>query len=324
MILKHRLIVGAAALLGFSSPAFAGEMINFTTVQNTDVASFGIGYFRGVGTGTLNVSGLSGTISKAFLYWHGPTNSPDATANANVSFGGTSITGSNIGFSDDNFWNFSNSQAYRADVTSILTGNGNYALSNFNKSGIEINGASLIVFYQDGNASNNQDVVLFNGNDANFSNAFDADNWNATLAGINYSGGPASLTLHVSDGQNFGPADDGTLLLNGGALATGGLFQGDGVQFGNGSFPSNGALWDIETYDIASFLTPGSNTLSLNLGQTQDALSLIVAQFNLPVGAAPPPMSGVPEPATWATMLIGFGLVGASLRRRRGTHPQVA
>jgi hypothetical protein len=27
---------------------------------------------------------------------------------------------------------------------------------------------------------------------------------------------------------------------------------------------------------------------------------------------------GVPEPATWAMLITGFGLVGASVRRRRG------
>ena len=33
---------------------------------------------------------------------------------------------------------------------------------------------------------------------------------------------------------------------------------------------------------------------------------------------------GVPEPATWALMLAGFGLAGASLRRRRALHPTAA
>jgi hypothetical protein len=34
-------------------------------------------------------------------------------------------------------------------------------------------------------------------------------------------------------------------------------------------------------------------------------------------GLAPPPQPGVPEPATWAMMLTGFGMVGAAARRRK-------
>ena len=311
-----RLTIAAALLAASALPASAAEMVFFETVRNTDVASFGMGYLRGVGTGTLNVSGISGTITKAYLFWHGPTDSTDPNANATVSFGGTSVTGANIGFSDDNFWALENSQAYRADVTSLVTGNGAYAIANFRKSGIiEINGLSLIVFFDDGNAANNVDVALFNGNDANFNNDYDADNWNATLNGINYSGGAASLTLHVSDGQNFSPSDDGTLVINGVNIATGGLYQGNGVQFGDGAFPPNGALWDIETFDITSLLSPGLNSLALSQGAVNDALSLIVAQFNLPVGSAPDP-DPVPAPAGIA--LFGLGLLALGGRRRRG------
>ena len=36
------------------------------------------------------------------------------------------------------------------------------------------------------------------------------------------------------------------------------------------------------------------------------------------VGRIPEGSSGVPEPATWAMMLIGFGLVGAQVKRRAG------
>lgn len=313
-------IAATGLLAGASSPALASNLTYFTTVKNTDVADFGIGYLRGVGTGTLAVSGLSGTIGAAYLYWAGPTNSTSSTANASVNFDGSAITGTNIGFSQDNFWGFQNSQAYRADVTSLVsgTGNGNYALSNFNKSNAEINGASLVVFYNDGNAANNHDVVLFNGNDANYPNSFDAPGWNASLSGINYTGGPASLTLHVSDGQHFGAGDDGNVAFNGTTIDVGGNdFDGNSVQTGNGTFPSNGALWDIHNYDVTSLLTNGANTLTetpaVGVG---DALGLIVAQFNLPVGAAPPPPA-VPEPATWAMMLAGMGVVGAAMRRRQ-------
>lgn len=36
-----------------------------------------------------------------------------------------------------------------------------------------------------------------------------------------------------------------------------------------------------------------------------------------PVVVVPPPVSVVPEPATWAFMILGFGMIGAVLRRRK-------
>jgi len=30
-------------------------------------------------------------------------------------------------------------------------------------------------------------------------------------------------------------------------------------------------------------------------------------------------LAAVPEPATWALMILGFGMVGAALRRRAGS-----
>lgn len=302
---------------GCAGTAFANDLSYFTTVKNTDVASFGIGKMRDVGTGSLSVSGLSGTVTSAYLFWHGPTNSLDPTANAAVSFNGNAITGTNIGFSQDNFWGYTNSQGYRANVTSLVTGNGAYSLSDFikgaNGSIANINGASLIVFYDDGNAANNHDVVLFDGNDANFDNPYDALGWNAHLNGIDYSGGPASMSLHVSDGQFV--FDDGTMSLNGTPIATGHFFEGANAQLGTGN-DKNGSLWDINTYDVTSFLSPGLNNLALTITPTQDALSLVVAQFTLPVGAAPPP-PGVPEPSAWVMMLGGFGLIGSALRLQR-------
>lgn len=40
-------------------------------------------------------------------------------------------------------------------------------------------------------------------------------------------------------------------------------------------------------------------------------------QGRLTVTGAADPIEGVPEPASWATMIAGFGLVGATMRRRR-------
>ena len=38
---------------------------------------------------------------------------------------------------------------------------------------------------------------------------------------------------------------------------------------------------------------------------------------------APSVPAPVPEPSTWAMMLVGFGAIGFAMRRRRKTHPQV-
>jgi hypothetical protein len=41
------------------------------------------------------------------------------------------------------------------------------------------------------------------------------------------------------------------------------------------------------------------------------------ATFTGPPPVTPPPTGAVPEPASWAMMIAGFGLVGAAARRRR-------
>src|SRR3989344_9570446 len=47
---------------------------NFT-VFNTDFVSAGVGGMRNNYTGTIALSGVTGPVSQALLYWHGPTNS---------------------------------------------------------------------------------------------------------------------------------------------------------------------------------------------------------------------------------------------------------
>jgi hypothetical protein len=195
------------------------------TIFDTNFVTSDVG-LRDVGAGSLTVSGVSGSVTNALLFWHGPTNSTDPNVNADVNFNGTAVSGTNIGFSQDNFWNSLNSQAYRADVTSLISGNGTYTLSNFQKTNAQVNGASLFTFYNSGLSTGKRDVVLFEGNDSNFASSYDAAGWDFTLSGINYTSGKAFLTLYVSDGQNFGPNDDGTLRINGTPLATGGIFQG--------------------------------------------------------------------------------------------------
>jgi hypothetical protein len=287
------------------------ETTNPDLTSHTDVATFGFGGMRGSGTGTITVSGLplDATVTQALLYWNGPTNSTDALANADVTFAGEPVIGENIGFASSNCWDdpavsnpaFINSQSYRADVTSLVLvgGNGSYSLGNFRKPGegapiADINGVSLIVFYDDGDTSNDRNVVLWDGNDSNFgsfdpdSNSRPADDWDETLAGVPYSGGDASLDLVVSDGQSF---QDEALVLNGETLEpAGAIFQGEPPP--PGPFPQGGSLWDVEPFGITSFLSPGSNNLNLTTGppfeeQATDCLSLVVAMANVPASSGP-------------------------------------
>ena len=291
-------VVALATVSIDGHPVRANDIAEFETVFATDVASAGFGGMRGIGDGEITLSGVSGTVTEALLYWHGPTNSDDATANADVTFAGTDITGTNIGFSDNNCWGFQNSQAYRADVTSLVTGDAVYSLSNFLGTSADINGASLIAFFDDGDDTNNRDVVLFHGNDSNIPNPFDADGWNVTLPGINYDTGSANMELHVSDGQTF---SDDALTLNGAItlVSSGPVFDGDSVPNGPSAAGTGGGLWDIKSFDVTSALTPGDNTLTLTTGLSSDCLSLIVAAVDLPGGAAPnqPPTIAL-DPAT--------------------------
>ena len=200
--------------------------------------------------------------------------------------------------------------AYRANVTGLVTGDATYTLSNFIKpGGIDVNGTSLVVFYNDGNAANNRDVVMFNGNDSNISNPFDADGWNITLAGINYSSGTASAQFHVSDGQTF---TDDAVIANSTTLApVGSVFDGNTVPNGPGG-PSNGGLWDIKDFNVTSLLSPGPNSLHITTGVNGDCLSCVLIAIDLPAGAAPP---DVPEPASLG--LVGVALAGLAVARRR-------
>jgi hypothetical protein len=252
------------------------------SVSNTDVAEFGFGGMRGIGTGSITASGITGPVAHAFLYWNGPTSSVNPASNASVMFGVTPITGTNIGTASSNCWDptFTNSQSYRADVTSQVTGNGTYNFSDFLKADADINGVSLIVFYDDGNSSNDRNVVLWNGNDSNFAFGSDPSGWDETISGVPYPGsGTASLDFVVSDGQT---ASDGALVLNETILEpAGNIFQGDSTPAGPSD--NSGSLWDVKSFDITSFLTSPSTDLHLTSAGGTDCISLVVAAANVPV-----------------------------------------
>jgi hypothetical protein len=263
------------------------------SVTNSDVGEFGYGGMRSSGTGTITVTGVSAPVFHAFLYWNGPTNSSDPDSNASVTFDGTPITGTNIGTASDNNWSYLNGQSYRADVTALVAGDGTYDLSNFIKTDesenivSDINGAALIVFYDDGNSSNDRNVTLWNGNDSNTTLApYVNEGWDETISNVSYPGsGSASLDLVVSDGQYV--FDDDALVVNETTVAPiGAVFSGDSTPANEDQSGLNGgSLWDVKSFDITSLLSSGSNNVQVTTGVNQDYLSLVVAIANVPASA---------------------------------------
>ena len=308
-------ILGLSLFLVLPISLSANDLVYFTQVGNTDFAVFGTDGMRGLGTGSIAVAGVTGTVTGAYIFWHGPGAGNDD--NANVTFNGTPVTGVNIGNSSDNCWGFTDSRAYRANVTALVTGDGTYTLANFTKpSGDEINGVSLLIFFNDGNPANNRDVVVFNGNDSNQPNTYDAPGWNATLSGINYASGTVNGFFIVSDGQVF---TDDELRINGTVILPA------GQNWDGNTLPGGGDLWDQRSLDLTSLFVPGPNTLTIQPAQAtgSDCLSLIAVLFDLPLGAAgptpTPPLGPTPTPGSGPTAPIPtlstsmLALLGAAL-----------
>jgi len=324
--------------LSLFSLALTGHaaMSGVELVNNTDWVMGGAPNMRDTGVGTINLNSPSlvsgASISKAYLYWAGPTSNASDTANASVLFNSEEVIGTNIGFSHDNNWEYANSQAYRADVTSkifgLAAGLNTFSLANFIKGPfdentgapeVNVNGASLLILFNDGNSLNDRDLLIFGGNDSNVASGYDGYGWGVTVNGVQWSGSPnAYLHLGVSDGQQS--LVDDTLTLNGNPLP-GASWGGDSILGGSPTF----GLWDLASWNISSLMTPGSNDLTLFTGVAKagfdplnpesplyDYTSLIHGFIDLPADSY-----AVPEPTTVISGLVFAGLFGARLLRRR-------
>jgi cysteine-rich repeat protein len=182
-----------------------------------------------------------------------------------------------------------------ADVTPYVTGDGTYMLSGLAAlPSHQVNGASLVVLFDDGNPANNRDLVFFEGNDSthidNYGGVEDRA-WHAVFDNIVYETGAVRVQLHVADGQS---TSDGalTFLLNNHTLvipddAT--HFDGLSVPLAGASRASGEALWDIHTFDITSlFRSHGTSTVYLDTPtQPADCTALVLAVVDTSAGSVP-------------------------------------
>jgi len=297
--MDHRLSLVAAAsfLCLVTSSAEAVPVSRGRTLLDVDWTSAAIGGIGVAGTGTITVSGVTGTVTQAYLYWHGIDTDAAGDGfydNEAISFDGHAVTGTTLGDATTNCWGSGSSRAFVADVTAHVTGDGAYVLSGLAaKPGHDANGASLIVIFDDGNPANDRDLVFFEGNDSNDPAGFPGEDsgWHAFLEGINYQGGTVRVELHVGDGQSYG--DNSLTIASGGGSVTidddASLYDGTTTPTAGGSRATNGELWDIHAFDLTgAFGAPGVYTLTLD-GQSpvEDCLGLVAALLDLPFGSAP-------------------------------------
>lgn len=321
-------------LAGFAVSTNAKPVTPALTLQNIDWTSAGVGGVGGKGgvggSGSINLTGVSGPVKKAFLYWHGidnlltsgqqtlaqstavgsvssPLVSPTVAAGCDgvynvptVLFNGVPVTGIVLGDATTNCWGNGSSRAFRADVTPLVTGNGSYTVSDVVTDACDdLNGASLVVTFDDGNAANNRDIVLFEGNDSNIADGFpgETDGWHAVLPGIVYSSGAASVEVHLADGQTFDPGglDDNALVFSAGGPAVvipDAFNRYDGQSLADAGHSRSlvpGLLWDIHRFDISALFTSiGLYTLSVD-GQDPyiDCTGLVLLIVDLKAGSAP-------------------------------------
>jgi hypothetical protein len=86
------------------------------------------------------------------------------------------------------------------------------------------------------------------------------------------------------------------------------LVYGPDVAIGG---PNNGQPLSSDAYLPGQLIAIGSTGGAICQGDAS------ICDANFRVSGVTPPAAAVPEPATWAMMIGGFGLVGGALRRRR-------
>jgi pimeloyl-ACP methyl ester carboxylesterase len=261
---------------GKAAEALYGEIKYFQSYEvHGGYVAAGVG-MRNRGYGTIALTGIpnGARTLAAYLYWDILSSELDSSYEKGV-LNGKAITGKLIGMHGDPCWNNTTNYAYRADVTALVGGNGNYALSGFASGTTDgsdpwisgstppmTEGASLVVVY-DGPGLAHTRVLIYDGSILSAGNQ--------ALATLDHFTIPDGLTKAITtfigaDGQSE-PEDDST--FNGVALPSVG-WDGNDPQAGDDF--SHGNLWDTMVVDVTQLLPSGSTSATATVGPGSDCL----------------------------------------------------
>jgi hypothetical protein len=272
---------------GGVSPGVAGTPIGTravpTTFANVDIrggyVAAGVG-LRNRGAGTIALSGIpaGATVHSAYLFWSVLGGAAEPANFKNGRFKGSAITGLRVGSGGSPCWNsVTTGYAYRANVTSLVTGNGNYALSGF-ASGVATGadpfstaeipplaeGASLVVLYSKASYPLTR-VTISNG----YGLVSTATGLTTTMpfgfAATNPVG-QVRTTFIGADGQrNFAePAST----INGVGVSQA---DWDGTDRPVPAY-SQGNLWDTDTVNTVNLVKPGNTSATVKVAGGPDCL----------------------------------------------------
>jgi hypothetical protein len=141
-------------------------------------------------------------------------------------------------------------------------------------------------------------------------------------AGNYFSVGPSTSSPGVIDLTSFGDIFNLSLLW-GSVDSYNTLYFLDSsfnilASFGGNSIfnPANGNQTDPNTNPVVSFLLNGGDESAFAyLGMTSEQNAFEIDDIAI---------NGVPEPATWGMMLLGFGAIGFAMRRRKTSSTRLA